>query len=1549
MWLDGSVTHLEVEPPRDLVFISYRRTDSIAPVTALRQSLVARFGAGAVFHDLTGIPPGVAFPDHLHAQLRRAAVVIAVIGNGWLTASDQHSRRRIDDPRDWIHIELATALSDDRTSVIPLLVDGASLPPADALPPALRSLGILQAVAVSYEAWDRSLEPLLDRVGELLGTGQNLGSTWTRLRPSYRPILRALRVAHPALLDRDDDVTSLVLAAQRDGYLVVEGDAWTGKTALVVHLAAELQARGMDVVQYFVEENRENLPRSFYTYVNSQLLDLLRRAGGLAQDHQLRLQFQELWEAASSAAGASGRRLVLCVDGIDEQPPDDPIAACLPVSSVAGTTVIVTTRLFPPVDSGVPAYHPLANLDPTRRYRLTGSPYARAYQEAAQRAVAAYLDGPDAARENLIGFLAAARAPLGTDELSELLEIAPGRVEGLIRPIGRYVRRVEGSGGSARVQLNHTELVRQALAWFGRRRVAAYVARLLAWADHYAELGWPTETPWYLVAHLDDLVQRAEDVDDRLGRLERLLADARIALLRRRFHFQSLFVSIALLRSASAAQGGGRADELRLAVLSHELRAATDEVPIEVLVGLAAVGDVDFATQRALSSPDSERASNALIATVDVLADIDFPAAVDTAHRIPDERLRRQAFVLLASRKAVADPAAGLTIATSIDDVAWKALAVAAVAAATSQEELAAYAVELAGSLDDADKRREALIVVAETFAPAAPRLALRTLIAAGIDDEMADTVSDVVVRLADVDVDEALRALEELPPMAGDELVRANLALAIVGRRPSAAIKLGYDVDRSTMRLAGEIDVALLHSRLAVELAEADLGLAHQYVGELKSELARTCGELTLLAQSGDLVRIEQLVHHLNEMESPFETRYSGTTQNQIGDLPPRRLEVHMSISRDDGGRLGAGRVIASCARMIASSTTAEAAASFAASLADPVLRGCGLAAVAASERDPALARAAFATIPVIRPDLRTDVAEWMALEWGSAGLIAEAWDALGHLGEPSGPVRRFIGVVSESDASTAVDLVRSIGDDSIRSELLAALSVQLQRRDLVEEADDATIGLALASWTQPVRRDLSLAVAAGDPQLALQLADSLDNPLDRDAVLLAVAGAAVRSDRDLVATALGSVQNATGRALGLAGVAATWKDHQLAAEAIDLACAQPPASEEPSLLFGVGRVILTSDLGLIDQLRDAIGGTRDATFLFLATGAGLVTSKPDDTLALVRLIEPGSHRAVALSRLANMLRRPELSDEAIETARRQSNGFDRVVALGRVGTELGRRELEEEALLLARSLEAADYQAAMIYLITLTATRSAATAEAQARSAFGADAPIDNPDDNSMVDQALAAIARATAGRETETAIRLAAEIGDEELRVETTLAVAAELGRTDAGAAFQLLDQLGRRDYRTESAIASLVGDVATTDPDAAMERARAIANDQLRDDALESVARALEATDPYAAHEVIETIDDADRQVELALDLVAQLAETDPRTALAWAEHIGDTPGRARALLDLSLRWARSQNEELARAGSAALDWLIGRWYADLDPAAATRVRRALPSA
>src|SRR5262245_34621606 len=131
---------------RDRIFISYRRSDAAGSATAIRKTLLDRFGAQNVFQDVEEIDPGAVFPETLREELKRAAVVVAVIGKGWILAVNEFGQRRIDFDDDWVRIELSLALSDADVTVIPLLVDDARMPPASALPPSLRGLATRNAV-----------------------------------------------------------------------------------------------------------------------------------------------------------------------------------------------------------------------------------------------------------------------------------------------------------------------------------------------------------------------------------------------------------------------------------------------------------------------------------------------------------------------------------------------------------------------------------------------------------------------------------------------------------------------------------------------------------------------------------------------------------------------------------------------------------------------------------------------------------------------------------------------------------------------------------------------------------------------------------------------------------------------------------------------------------------------------------------------------------------------------------------------------------------------------------------------------------------------------------------------------------------------------------------------------------------------------------------------------------------------------------------------------------------------------------------------------------
>lgn len=158
---------------RDRVFISYRRSDAAGSVTALRITLVENFGVAHVFQDVEGIDPGEEFPEILKQELRRAAVVLAVIGEGWLSAVNEFHQRRIDFPDDWVRIELRSAISEPGITVVPVLVDGAEMPPSKALPHDLRGLAHRHAVAIRHEAWDATTRPLVDLLSRVLTSSQD--------------------------------------------------------------------------------------------------------------------------------------------------------------------------------------------------------------------------------------------------------------------------------------------------------------------------------------------------------------------------------------------------------------------------------------------------------------------------------------------------------------------------------------------------------------------------------------------------------------------------------------------------------------------------------------------------------------------------------------------------------------------------------------------------------------------------------------------------------------------------------------------------------------------------------------------------------------------------------------------------------------------------------------------------------------------------------------------------------------------------------------------------------------------------------------------------------------------------------------------------------------------------------------------------------------------------------------------------------------------------------------------------------------------------------
>src|ERR1017187_5496007 len=129
------------------IFISYRREDSAPHALSIAQYLERQFGGDSVFIDVDRIRAGENFVSVLNDRLGLSNVMLTIIGPNWVKTRDSSGKRRLDDPNDWVRMEVASALAKE-IRVIPVLVGGAKLPKVEDLPDDLKSLVKRQAAVV---------------------------------------------------------------------------------------------------------------------------------------------------------------------------------------------------------------------------------------------------------------------------------------------------------------------------------------------------------------------------------------------------------------------------------------------------------------------------------------------------------------------------------------------------------------------------------------------------------------------------------------------------------------------------------------------------------------------------------------------------------------------------------------------------------------------------------------------------------------------------------------------------------------------------------------------------------------------------------------------------------------------------------------------------------------------------------------------------------------------------------------------------------------------------------------------------------------------------------------------------------------------------------------------------------------------------------------------------------------------------------------------------------------------------------------------------------
>lgn len=164
------------------IFINYRRDDTGGHAGRLYDALASRFGEDNVFMDVDAIDPGEDFTQVVERSVGSCDVLLALIGRTWMTTDDDEGRRRLNEPDDWVRVEIQTALERPDTRVIPTLVQGATMPALRELPRELQPLSHRNAFEIRDSRWRADVQRLIEDLEELARQRAGAGGWRTRAR-----------------------------------------------------------------------------------------------------------------------------------------------------------------------------------------------------------------------------------------------------------------------------------------------------------------------------------------------------------------------------------------------------------------------------------------------------------------------------------------------------------------------------------------------------------------------------------------------------------------------------------------------------------------------------------------------------------------------------------------------------------------------------------------------------------------------------------------------------------------------------------------------------------------------------------------------------------------------------------------------------------------------------------------------------------------------------------------------------------------------------------------------------------------------------------------------------------------------------------------------------------------------------------------------------------------------------------------------------------------------------------------------------------------------
>lgn len=176
------------------IFISYRRDDSADVSGRIYDRLVNSFGAKAIFKDVDDIPFGVNFSDYLNSIIEKSKVILVVIGPKWLNIQNDQGQRRLDDPADFVRIEIEAALKR-KIIIIPLLVSRASMPEVAKLPSTIQELAFYNGTQIRPDPdFHKDMDRLIYELGKQIAPDKmkrnriSFSRTYHDTGPKYKKI-----------------------------------------------------------------------------------------------------------------------------------------------------------------------------------------------------------------------------------------------------------------------------------------------------------------------------------------------------------------------------------------------------------------------------------------------------------------------------------------------------------------------------------------------------------------------------------------------------------------------------------------------------------------------------------------------------------------------------------------------------------------------------------------------------------------------------------------------------------------------------------------------------------------------------------------------------------------------------------------------------------------------------------------------------------------------------------------------------------------------------------------------------------------------------------------------------------------------------------------------------------------------------------------------------------------------------------------------------------------------------------------------------------------